>query len=142
MSCCVEAMLEQKGNILGLLPSTLIEKILLHLETADIINFGQTSSSFREVALSDLFWLRVLEQRWGHLTRPGEWIVDGPRGHFELYNSKLQFPGTYRLGLKLNSGRCRQCHDGLPCPVTSFHCKPSAFMTQVLIPTPQVRPSL
>lgn len=83
-------------NILGLLPVNIIERVLLHLPTSDIISFSQTSRLSKDVALAELFWLRILDQRWGHLTRPKEWISDGPLGCFELHSSRHRFPGSYR----------------------------------------------
>lgn len=84
---------------LSLLPITLIERVLLHLEIQDIIHVGQTSSLFKDIALSELLWLRLLEQRWGNLTKPAEWRTDSPSGCFELPNCRLKYPGTYRCSM-------------------------------------------
>ena len=81
---------------LGVLPVNVIENVLLHLDVSDIIRFSQTSSPFKDVALAEVFWQRVLEQRWGHLTRPRQWLSEGPLGYFELHSSRHKFPGTYR----------------------------------------------
>ena len=89
---------------LDILPVNVIENILLHLDISDIIKFSQTSSSFKDVALAELFWQRVLEQRWGHLTQPRKWLSEGPLGCFELHSSRHKFPGTYRY-----VRTCRYC---------------------------------
>ena len=89
-------MLGGGTTTLGVLPVNIIEKILLQLDITDIISFGQTSSSFKAVALAELFWQRILEQRWGHLTRPIQWLSDSPLGCFELHSCRYKFPGTFR----------------------------------------------
>ena len=79
------------------LPTVLIEKVLLKLEhPRDIINFSLSSRLLKDVALSDVFWLRVLIGRWGDRTQPSEWLTEHPLGHFERLNSRHGFPGSYR----------------------------------------------
>lgn len=89
-------MIEDSGLSLANLPSSVIERILLQLPIQDIIHFGQTSSYFKDIVFSELFWLHVLEERWGLVTRPSEWLTADPCGYFELSSSKHKFPGTYR----------------------------------------------
>jgi hypothetical protein len=91
----------EKGSLrdmqLDSLPTVLIEKVLLHLKhPKDIINIALSSQQFKHIALSDIFWLRVLLGRWGNRTQPSEWLTDSAMGHFELLNSKHNFPGSYR----------------------------------------------
>jgi len=79
------------------LPAVLIEEVLLHLKhPKDIINFASSSRQFKDVALSDMFWLRVLLGRWGDRTQPSDWLTERPMGHFELFDGKHRFPGSYR----------------------------------------------
>jgi len=97
------------------LPTVLIEKVLLHLKhPRDIINVSLSSQQMKDVALSDIFWLRILINRWGDRTQPSEWLTELPMGHFELFNSKHSFPGSYRQVHKLST---------LSTPLTNQYCK-------------------
>lgn len=83
-------------NLLSALPQSLVEEILCGLDVSDIVNCGCTSSKFRDIALSETLWLRLVLDRWGRDTEPKRWITESACGYFELGNCRYKFPGSYR----------------------------------------------
>lgn len=87
-------------SILLTLPQTLIEEVLLNLDVSDIVNCGSASERFREIALSETLWRRLVHKAWGTVTNPQLWLAEDALGYFELVKCKFAYPGTFRQALE------------------------------------------
>ena len=78
------------------LPACVLELVLFRLPPRDDVHVAMTSSSMREVALSETFWAAYVRNRWGNQTEVERWISEHPQGIFQHQKSQLKYPGTYR----------------------------------------------
>ena len=78
------------------LPACVLEQVLFLVPARDVVHVAMTSSSMREVALSETFWAAYVRNRWGTQTEVENWISEHPQGIFQHQKSQLKHPGTYR----------------------------------------------